>query len=140
MKEHFEAVLKSMDEQEKLHEVKLAEIKNARPAILSMLKEEEAKERAQSSGLFSNSTKYAAMGTKEAVLAVLAEATQPLSSGDIAQMLRDGGIRTQSSDFVSVINSTLANLKKEPAQAERLEDGWVAAKSVNSSWNSNATH
>ena len=133
MKEHYEAVLHDMEKQERLHESQLAKIKAARPALLALMEDAEAKEN-KGVPLFSDSTRYAAMGTREAVLSVLAEATKPLSSGEISQKLRDGGIRTQSNDFTSVINSTLASLKKEPAQVERREDGWVAIKAVSSSW------
>jgi dsDNA-specific endonuclease/ATPase MutS2 len=133
MKEHYEAVLQDIDKQERMLESQLAKIRAARPALLALLEDVESKEN-KVTPFFSAAVKYSTMGTKEAVLDVLSESSQPLTSGDIAQKLRDGGIRTQSTDFVSVINSTLASLKKMiPQKAERLDDGWIIAKSENQS-------
>jgi len=122
MKEHYEAVLKDMEDQEKRLEAQLTKIRAARPAILALM-EDAAPKPIQSPPLFVP-LKYASMGTKEAVLDVLAHARNPMSSQEIASKLREGGIRTQSNDFGSVINSTLANLKKAEV-AERKEDGWI---------------
>ena len=134
MQEHYEAVLQDMENQERKLEAQLTKIRAARPAILALMEDASPKPM-QSAALF-GTQKYAVMRAKEAVLDVLGDATHPLSSQEIAAKLQAGGIRTQSSDFVSVIKSTLAALKKEPAQVERREEGWVAIKTVSSSWDS----
>lgn len=66
---------------------------------------------------------FSAMGTKDAVLHLLASQTSPIASGDIVKELINGGIRTNSADFSSTVGSTLYQLKKDGA-LEKVEDGW----------------
>jgi hypothetical protein len=69
------------------------------------------------------------MGTKDAIIALLATQTSPVVSGDIVKELINGGIRTTSSDFSSSVGSTLYQLKKDGA-IEKLEDGWRLKRQV----------
>lgn len=118
MKEHYEAVLRDMGEQERKLEAQLAKIRAARPAIQAMM-DDAAPKPMQGPPLF----KYSAMGPKEAMVALFADVNCPLQAHEIETRLREGGVKTSSSDFASVVKSTLANLKKEGA-VERVEEGW----------------
>ena len=121
MKEHYEAVLKDMEDQEKRLEAQLTKIRAARPAILALM-EDAAPKPLQGQSLFAP-LKYAAMGLREAVLDMLAGAAHPLETLEIELELKNGGVKSNSNDFPSVVKSTLANLKKL-GKIERIEDGW----------------
>ena len=136
MKEHYEAVLNNLDEQERRLEAQLTKIRTARPAILALMKDADPKPILGQS-LFMP-LKYATMGPSEAMLALLGESEKPLETATIEKLLVEGGVKTTSSDFPAVVKSTLANLKKA-GKVDRKEDGWVISEPVSKAvaWTSN---
>lgn len=72
---------------------------------------------------FSIQGPYTGMGTKQAILTFLRASAFPQMPSFIAKSLLDGGIVTRSSDFASMVATTLAQMKSE-GLVERLENGW----------------
>ncbi len=130
MTTNFRQVLRDMEQREAELIAELKDIQAAKPAIQRMANAQPLPMVPMNypSGVF------AALGTKDAILAYLTAQPRPRSVAEITKALLEGGIKTRSTDFTSVVKSTLGSLK-EDEKVERKEDGWILVSTSSSDSN-----
>jgi len=68
------------------------------------------------------SLKYASISVRWAILDLLS-GTPPMTTAEIAEMLKTKGVRTKATNFVNNVSSVLSTTMKEHAEVQQLTDG-----------------
>jgi hypothetical protein len=117
METDFRKVLKELRAEEKRLDDELLVIRKTIPGIELM-----ASKMAPEAG--ARATRYASMGTREAILNLLTEEhTNSLTRDQISETLLAGGIRTTATDFAGSVSTTLSQLRAS-GHVDRVEDRW----------------
>lgn len=81
-------------------------------------------------------SRYSGMSVRWAILCLLAEdAPRPLGTGEIAQILRDGGITSQSRSFNSNVSAVLSVMANNRGEVETIEGGYRLTAHGRDVWN-----
>ena len=67
---------------------------------------------------------YEGMGTKQAILRLLADTPKPIMPMELSRILIERGVKSSANDFAGNVSSTLTQMRQEGI-IDRLEDGWV---------------
>ena len=84
------------------------------------------------------SVKYSRMSVRWAILCLLAERNHQFSVQEIADALKDGGIRTEAANFANNVAAVLSQMKMrlKPGPEVELNDGkWNISEVGRSAWN-----
>lgn len=80
-------------------------------------------------------TKYAALSVRWAILSFLSDAKQPLTAQEIADALITGGIQTEASNFTNNVSSVLSQMRaKTPAEVATADGKWIISDNGRSAW------
>lgn len=69
------------------------------------------------------SARFSSMGQTEAIKVLLADQPLTLTTGEVAQKLQDGGLRSKAADFAGTVSAVLTTLKGAGI-VEKIGDGW----------------
>jgi hypothetical protein len=138
--EHYRAVLDDLQRQRDLYHLKINEINQA-IASLHRLIPDEAKQELPPV-IYSNTTavppppgKFSGMSVRWAILNLLSEvATGPMSTGEIAAALREGGITSGAANFAGNVSAVLSVMGKQKGEVTSVENGWVISPIGRQAW------
>ena len=140
--EHYRAVLEDLQRQRNVFRLKINEVDQA-IASLHRLIPEDVKPEFQPLAPVNGSAKpqagqtnrYSGMSVRWAILYLLSEvAIGPMGTGEVATVLREGGITSTAKNFagnVSAILSVMANEKKE---ARAVDGKWEISETGKQAW------
>jgi hypothetical protein len=74
----------------------------------------------------SNSTRYSHMSVRWAILWLLNDAPEPMSTAEITEALKSGGIQTQATNFTNNVSAVLSSMKgtREELDIDMLDGKW----------------
>jgi hypothetical protein len=139
--EHYRAVLDDLQQQRDLCQLKITEIDKA-IASLRHLIPEEAKEEFPASlhvrlplAPSVQAGKYTGMSVRWAILNLLNEdVSGAITTGDIADSLRRGGITSAGKNFPANVSAVLSNMNRVRGEVTSTEEGWVIATPGRNAW------
>lgn len=139
--EHYRAVLDDLQRQRDLHQLKMGEIDRAIAALHHLIPED-AKEALPTPNYSNvpttcvvNAGKYAGMSVRWAILNLLSEdATGPMSTGEIADALRHGGITSAGRNFSANVSAVLSDMNNKRGEVISRNDGWGISPSGKQAW------
>jgi hypothetical protein len=139
--EHYRAVLADLQKQRELHQFKIAEIDKA-VASLHRLIPDDAKEELPAPN-YSNipvnpavkTGRFSGMGVRWAVLNLLSEvATGPMSTGEIAAALKDGGVHSEAAKFAGNVSAVLSVMCRQKGEVTASGNGWTISAIGRQAW------
>ena len=71
---------------------------------------------------------FAGMGIRDGIKTVLQRANRPLSRGEIAQQLVDGGMKSNSNSFHSNVSAILSVMQSRHREVLKTPQGWILAQ------------
>jgi hypothetical protein len=138
--EHYRAVLNDLQSQRNLYQFKIQEIDNAISSLHRLIPED-AKDELPAPAMVNPSAavvvrgKYAGMSVRWAILNLLAEdANHPMSTGEIAVALQQGGITSSGKNFAGNVSAVLSDMSRTRGEAVSNDDGWVITEIGKSAW------
>ena len=141
--EHYRAVLEDLQQQRDLHQLKITEIDKAISSLQRLIPDDARSELPIAQSQYAvtptpasvRAGKYAGMSVRWAILNLLNEdATRPMSTGEIAEALQQGGITSTSRNFSANVSAVLSNMNNERGEVTSTENGWTIAPTGRSAW------
>jgi hypothetical protein len=117
----YEEVLRDLKAQEKALQDELDIVQGALPAIEKMAAK--SAKPAPAPAWVPVSGKYSGMYATEAIPDALKGETFPLTTAQIAEKVKAGGLRSAAQNFVASVSATLSQLKDRNI-VEKVGDGW----------------
>lgn len=79
--------------------------------------------------------KYVGISVRWAILCLLTEdAIAPMATGEIAQMLSEGGITSSSRNFASNVSAVLSDMYRQRHEVDQIDGKWVITEAGKSAW------
>ncbi len=138
--EHYRAVLDDLQRQRDLYHLKIDEVDQA-IASLHRLIPEDAKHELPTPVFTGPASpvpkpgRYSGMSVRWAILNLLSEvATRPMSTGEIAVALREGGITSGAAKFAGNVSAVLSGMSKQRGEVTSGENGWTISPIGRQAW------
>jgi len=135
--EQYRAVLDDLMKQRNQLQFRIGEIDSAVSALRRLMPDEEIvieKDSQQPLPIVVHG-RYADMSTRWAILALLAEdATRPLTTGEIADALRAGGMISSSRNFAGNVSAVLSGMNHEKKEVVAGPHGWSISENGKNAW------
>jgi hypothetical protein len=144
--EHYRAVLEDLQKQRNLLNLKITEIDQAISSLHRLIPEDvkpdmpvqaHVKTHVVPIGQLSLGTvgRYSGMSVRWAILNLLSEdATGPMSTGEIAVALRQGGITSNAASFAGNVSAILSVMSRQKGEVSAVENGWVISPIGRQAW------
>jgi len=138
--EHYRAVLSDLNRQRDVYRLKINEIEQAIASLHRLIPTEvktELPPPPQINAAYQNVPKgqFGGMSVRWAILYLLSEiATGPLTTGEIASALREGGIQSNAAKFAGNVSAILSVMRSQKHEVEGVGDGWVISESGKQAW------
>lgn len=139
--EHYRAVLQDLQRQHNLLTLKISEIEQAMASLHRLIPQEAKPELPpppQPNLQFvapPRDGRFAGMSVRWAILYLLSEiATAPLSTGQIAVYLKEGGIQSNAAKFAGNVSAILSVMSKQKGEVMPVGDGWVISEIGRQAW------
>ena len=71
---------------------------------------------------------FSSMSTREAIKIVLQRANRALSSSEIANVLTEGGVKSESASFRSNVSATLSVMQSKYQEVIKTPQGWILSQ------------
>lgn len=137
--EHYRAVLDDLQKQKNLAQFRIVELDNAMSALRRLIPED-AKDALPAQITIKPAVtivhgKYAGMSVRWAILNLLAEdASHPLSTGEIAVALQQGGITSSGKSFSGNVSAVLSDMGRVRGEVSSTDAGWIITEIGKSAW------
>jgi hypothetical protein len=139
--EHYRAVLDDLQRQRDLYQLKITEVDQAIASLHRLIPDDAKKElpvpdySSVPKNPIVQAGKYAGMGVRWAILSLLSEtATGPMSTGEIAIALQDGGITSTAAKFAGNVSAVLSVMSKQRGEVTSSEHGWAISIIGRQAW------
>ena len=135
--EQYRAVLEDLVKQKNELQFKIGEIDAAVSALrrLMPIEEQPRQKDLQQSLPMVKHGRYSEMSVRWAILALLAEEAEgPLSTGQIAIKLIEGGVTSESRHFGANVSAVLSKMNHERKELESSPDGWRITEAGKTAW------
>jgi len=138
--EHYRAVLDDLQKQRDVLQYRIKEVDTAITSLHRLIPEEAKSELPTPAmpnvpSAVVPSGKYAGMSVRWAILNLLAEdATAPMTTGDIAEAIRRGGIQTSGKSFSGNVSAVLSGMNHDRHEVVSGERGWAITEIGRSAW------
>jgi hypothetical protein len=134
--EQYRAVLDDLLKQRNQLQYKISEIDAAVSALRKLMPEAEIVSHvARQVPLAISGGKYAGMSVRWGILQLLSEdAVGPMVTGQIAEALVMGGIRSDGKNFPGNVSAVLSDMNRIKQEVENTENGYVITSKGRSAW------
>lgn len=135
--EQYRAVLDDLMKQRNQLQFRIGEIDSAVAALRRLMPEEEivvARDSQQALPIVHHG-RYADMSTRWAILSLLSEhANGPLTTGEIADALRAGGMTSAARNFAGNVSAVLSGMNHEKGEVISGTNGWTISDNGKNAW------
>jgi hypothetical protein len=135
--EQYRAVLDDLMKQRAQLSFRITEIDSAVAALRRLMPVEEitVPKNSQPSLPMVENGKYAGMGVRWAILALLTEdATSPLTTGQIADALQAGGMTSNAKSFAGNVSAVLSGMNHDKGEVIAGSNGWEISEKGRNAW------
>ena len=140
--EHYRAVLSDLQRQRDLYHLKINEIDQAIASLRRLIPEDAKHElpvpdqpNIAMNPMAQRTGKFTGMSVRWAILNLLSEfATRPMSTGEIAAALREGGIMSEAAKFAGNVSAVLSVMGKQRGEVTSSENGWAISPLGRQAW------
>lgn len=135
--EQYRAVLDDLMGQRTQLQYKIGEIDTAVAALRRLMPHEEIAVEKDSQQVLpmQMNGRYVGMSTRWAILSLLTEhATGPMTTGEIADALQAGGMKSNARSFAGNVSAVLSGMNHERNEVDAGPSGWVITGTGKSAW------